>query len=136
MFDKGRMIQFLRFCTVGVGNTAVDFAVFFALTWGGMSYLPAQAVSYSAGVANSFFFNRRWTFRMAGKTRIVELARFIAVNGFSLLASAGLLYILHDANHLDLGISKIAATGVSVILNFIGSRLWVFTERPQLEIKL
>jgi len=126
--NKHRAIQFLRFCTVGVGNTAVDFAAFFLLTLGGVPYLLAQALSYAAGVVNSFLLNRKWTFRVARKANVLEVARFIIVNGLSLLVLSGLLFILHDANHMALWISKLMATGAAIAVNYMGSRLWVFTE--------
>jgi len=129
--DKYRVIQFLRFCTVGLGNTAVDFSVFFLLNMGGLPYLPAQVLSYSAGVANSYFLNRKWTFRMARKASVTEAAHFIIVNLLSLLVTAGLLAILHEVNNLDLWLCKIVATGAGVVVNFLGNRLWVFAENQK-----
>ncbi len=117
MFASYQVSRFLRFCTVGVGNTVVDFAAFLLLTLAGVPYLLAQVLSYSAGVANSFFFNRKWTFGLQGKTNIMEIARFAAVNGLSLLASSGLLFLLHDLGHSGLWLSKIAATAVSITVN-------------------
>lgn len=126
--NKNRAVQFLRFCTVGLGNTAVDFAAFFLITLGGVPYLMAQALSYAAGVVNSYILNRTWTFRVAGKATIPEAVKFSIVNGLSLLAASGLLFILHDINHLDLWLGKLAATGGGIVVNYMGSRLWVFAE--------
>ncbi|HHW45084.1 MAG TPA: GtrA family protein [Desulfotomaculum sp.] len=128
--NKHKALQFLRFCTVGLGNTVVDFTAFFLLTLGGVPYLLAQILSYSSGVANSFFLNRKWTFRVARKASIPEVVKFIIVNGLSLLISSGLLFILHDVTHLQLWLSKFAATGCGIVVNFTGSRFWVFTENP------
>jgi putative flippase GtrA len=113
---------------VGAGNTAVDFTVFFILSMAGMLYLPAQALSYTAGVVNSYFVNRIWTFRVANKVSFPEAASFLTVNCLSLLAASGFLHILYDANHLNLWFSKCIATGAGVIVNYTGSRLWVFAE--------
>lgn len=124
-------IQFLRFCTVGVANTAVDFIVFFLLNMAGAPYLPAQALSYTAGVVNSYFLNRAWTFQVARKANFPEAVSFIIVNAFSLSAASGILYILYDMNHLDLWISKCAATVAGVIVNYTGNRLWVFAENQK-----
>lgn len=131
--DKQKLFQFMRFCTVGVGNTAVDFAAFFILNLGGAPYLLAQIISYSIGVLNSYIFNRRWTFRVTGKTNIPEVTKFIAVNGLSLLITSGLIYILHDSYHVNLWTSKIAATAGGITVNYIGNRLWVFTENRSLK---
>ncbi len=123
-----RIIQFLRFCTVGLGNTTVDFTAFFLLTLAGAPYLLAQVLSYSAGIANSYFFNRKWTFSVDRKANVPEAASFIIVNCLSLLISSGMLAVLHDVNHLNLWFCKVAATGTAVIVNYLGSRLWVFAE--------
>ncbi|GIM46357.1 GtrA-like protein [Collibacillus ludicampi] len=129
--NKDSAVQFLRYCTVGVGNAAVDFTTFFLLTLGGGSYLFSQMLSYSAGVVNSFFLNRTWTFRVTRKANVLEVAKFIIVNGLSLLVSSGLLFILHDVNHLNLWLSKCMASGGGIVVNFMGSRCWVFTENQK-----
>jgi putative flippase GtrA len=116
----------MRFCTVGVGNTAVDFTAFFFLNLAGMPYMLAQVLSYSSGIVNSYYLNRKWTFRVPRKANFTEVAKFITVNGLSLLVASGLLYILHDTNHLNLWLAKIAATGIGTAVNFMGSRIWVF----------
>lgn len=132
MFDnKPKVVQFLRFCTVGLGNTVVDFSAFYLLLQGGVPYLVAQVLSYSAGVANSFILNRKWTFRVRRKTNVLEIVKFVIVNGLSLLVASGLLFILSDTHHLDLWLSKLIATGGGLMVNFMGSRLWVFTESPR-----
>lgn len=128
MFSKRGSAVLLRFCTVGLGNTAVDFTVFFLLTLGGAPFLLAQALSYGAGVVNSFIFNRKWTFRMTDSASVAELARFLTVNGLSLLISSGMLYMLQDVGHLPLWLGKFAATGGGILVNYAGSRLWVFTK--------
>lgn len=121
-------VQFLRFCTVGAGNTAVDFTVFSLLTLAGAPYLLAQALSYLAGVVNSYFLNRKWTFQVDRKASIPEAAGFLTVTGLSLLVTSGLIFLLRDAGHLNLWLSKIAATGAGVIVNFAGNRLWIFAD--------
>lgn len=116
---------------MGAGNTAVDFTVFFILNLAGVLYLPAQALSYTAGVVNSYFLNRIWTFRVARKISFSEAASFFMVNCLSLLAASGFLYILYDVNHLNLWFSKCIATGAGVLVNYTGSRLWVFAENQK-----
>jgi len=126
--NKHRAARFLRFCTVGLGNTAIDFTAFFLLTLGGIPYLLAQALAYVAGIVNSYFLNRRWTFRVVRKANALEAGSFIIVNGLSLLVSLGLLAVLHDENQLSLWLSKFIATGGGLVVNYIGNRLWVFSE--------
>ncbi|AMQ20831.1 GtrA family protein [Geobacillus sp. JS12] len=115
-----------RFVVVGVSNTAVDFVVFFLVTAAGAPAAAAQVVSYGAGMANSYIWNRRWTFQVRRKANIKEVLRFLAVNGLSLGASLGVL--LAGELFMPLWLAKMAATMAGMAVNFIGSRYWVFAE--------
>ncbi len=134
--NKQGVTQFLRFCIVGGMNTAVDFAAFFLLHSLGVPYAAAQVLSYSCGTANSFFFNRKWTFGLSHGVNMSEVIKFLVVNGASLLCSFGLLFLLYDMYQYNLWISKLVATGFGVVVNYIGSRLWVFTQKEQIRSEL
>lgn len=124
--NTSQLGQFLRFGVVGLSNTAVDFAAFFLLTWGSVPYLLAQVLAYGAGVTNSFLLNRRWTFKVGGRASLQEAVRFVMVNGVSLLVAAGCIYILHGLVSMGLWPAKVAATAGGVMVNYIGTRMWVF----------
>lgn len=133
MFNRKKLIQFTRFCMVGLGNTTIDFSVFFVLTALGTAYLPAQVISYSAGLGNSFIFNRKWTFQTRGKFAYSQLTRFIILNSLSLLISTAVLYLFHDIENRELWVGKVAATAGSVLINYLGSSRWVFP--PQASVR-
>ena len=115
-----------RFGLVGVSNTAVDFAVFFLLTAAGAKAAVAQAIAYGAGMANSYIWNRRWTFQVKRKANIKEVLRFLVVNGLSFGASLAVL--LAAERFASLWLAKLSATIAGMAVNFIGSRYWVFVE--------
>ncbi|KAF0995368.1 GtrA family protein [Geobacillus sp. TFV-3] len=118
-----------RFAIVGAGNTAVDFAVFFLLAAAGVPAAAAQVISYGAGMANSYIWNRRWTFEVKRKANIGEFLRFLVINGLSLGAS---LVVLLAAERLaPLWLGKGAATIAGMAVNFVGSRCWVFVESTE-----
>lgn len=124
---KKQMTTLIRFCTVGVGNTLIDFCVFFLLTALQVPYLIAQVCSYTSGIANSYIWNRIWTFEVAKKADKQEMIRFIAVN----LAASGMTFLLLfglQKAGLSLLISKLIATVGGMVINFIGNRLWVFRD--------
>jgi putative flippase GtrA len=125
---KEKIGTLLRFCTVGVGNTLVDFGVFFLLTSIGVPYLLAQSCSYIAGMFNSYVCNRVWTFQMKQKATIQEFFRFIIINLFSLGATVFFLYVCQQICGWPLLISKMIATFGGMMINFVGSRLWVFQQ--------
>lgn len=134
--NKQGVTQFLCFCIVGGMNTAVDFAAFFLLHFIGIPYTAAQVLSYLCGTANSFFLNRKWTFGLSHSVNMSEVVKFLVVNGASLLCSLGLLFLLYDTYQYNLWISKLVATGLGVIVNYIGSRLWVFTQKEPIREEL
>ncbi|MEC1668350.1 GtrA family protein [Bacillus mojavensis] len=114
-----------RFCTVGVGNTLIDFGVFFFLTACHIPYLPAQICSYSAGIINSYVWNRNWTFQVKRKADGKEIVRFLMIN----IAASGITFLLlylFQRGGCSLLVSKLAATIGGMMMNFIGNRIWVF----------
>jgi putative flippase GtrA len=78
----------LRFAVVGSINTAVDLALFTAMT-GLLALQPdrANAISYGCGIVTSFILNRSWTFRDARGGIAEQFTRFIVVSLASLLLS-------------------------------------------------
>ncbi len=123
-------IQFLKFNAVGLLNTLIDFAVFTLLHSLGMMNSPAQVISYSAGTANSFFWNKKVTFRDRATAQRdsgrLQLVKFIVLNLAVLGISVLLMHFLTDSFGIQVLIAKVLVTFVTVIINFFGSRMWVF----------
>ena len=123
------LAQALKFFAVGVLNTAVDLGLYFVLThWLGISAawkVGAKAISYSAGVFNSYYWNRSWTFKsraQAGTT----LIPFVIANLVGLAVNAGVmglcLNVLAWPEIVALGL----ATGITLGWNFVVSKFVVF----------
>lgn len=123
---KSRIGIFTRFCTVGMGNTFIDFTAFFLLVSIGIPYLSAQILAYLAGMTNSYIWNRLWTFQMKQRIRIQEIARFVIINLASLAIVFLTLYYMHEVRGMPLFLSKGIATVIGMLIAFIGSRYWVF----------
>ena len=65
------LVQAVKFGAVGILNTAIDLGLYYALTrWLGLGGLPvvAKSLSYSAGILNSFLWNKFWTFQSRAGT--------------------------------------------------------------------
>lgn len=117
--------QLAKFNLVGVVNTLIDFGTFILLTTLDTPYLYAQTCSYGCGVANSYIWNKYWTFETTG-LNLPEMARFIGVNLTSLAGSVLLIYLLHALLGLPLIPAKVGATLFIMVIGFIGNKLWVF----------
>ncbi|MGG0461811.1 GtrA family protein [Priestia aryabhattai] len=126
-----KWLPLIKFALVGVVNTLIDFAVYALLTTIGVNYILAQWISYSAGILNSYVMNRKWTFKKKEKSSKREVISFVIVNLITLSLTSFLLTVLYNKWGIPLLISKLLITIVSVGINFIGTKLLVFTTKKE-----
>jgi putative flippase GtrA len=132
-------LRFLRFALIGLGNTAVTFAVFNLCL--ALLHLPAAAanvIGWVAGFANSFAWNRAWTFADRRHLRVGRvLPRFALVSLAALGVSEAVLVGLHSAllssrlvdllpRTLLLNGIELAAIGCSLGVSYALSACWAF----------
>ncbi|MBC6971822.1 GtrA family protein [Bacillus sp. Xin] len=107
-------------------NTGIDIMIFTLLVMGKVPLLLAQWISYSCGVANSYLLNRQWTFQRKGKQVVKEPLKFMCVNLLSLVVVSLILSGMYDTLEQSLAVSKVTATLIGSLINYVGSRYWVF----------
>ncbi len=142
--SKERLIrvakQFSTFVLIGGVNTAIDFAVLnieVRLTGitSGFGLFVLNTISFLVAVINSYFMNKYWTFQDVTKNR--EETKFAQFIGVSLIGSginstivAGITSFIPPVFGLSatawVNTAKLLATGVSLVWNFIGYKLFVF----------
>jgi putative flippase GtrA len=132
--------QFVRFGLVGCLNTTIDLLVLNGLLWlwpgqGMARLLLANTIAYTCGALNSFFINRYWTFQRAGRPKAREGVRFllmtltaIGCNDLILWFMGNILHPGHLSVTLWANISKVAAIGGTILVTYLGMRLWVFVQ--------
>ncbi len=132
--------QFVRFGLVGCVNTTIDLLVLNCLLW----LWPTQnigrlllfnTIAYAFGAFNSFALNRYWTFQRTGRPNTREVARFvlttlaaIACNDLILWAMSRILHPAHLSPALWTNTSKVTAIGGTILVSYLGMRLWVFVQ--------
>lgn len=57
------LTQFIRFAIVGLVSNLVLFGSYSLLTLGGFGHKLAMTLLYGVGILQTFYFNRRWSFR-------------------------------------------------------------------------
>ncbi len=154
---KKSFIQLLKFVLIGASNTLIDLIVCRVLQalFGTFSaapiltyYLP-KVIGYACGIANSYFWNSRWTFREERRRDAREIVLFIAVNLVTLGLSLGLMYLFKNVCGLDTWWMRligenwftkivsgdffctVLSTGIALLVNFAGNKLLVFKKRPE-----
>jgi putative flippase GtrA len=121
--------RFARFLLVGLSNSFVSFCVFQGLLRllheGALAVSLCQLVSYTAGVAWSFFWNSRFTFRSHAPVAKQGL-RFAVVQLFMAGASSAGVALCVDVLSWAPTLSWFVIMAPVTIANFLLSRYWVF----------
>ena len=125
--------QFAKFVMVGLVNTAIDFFIYFSLTRGTDFFerhlLSANIIAFSIAATNSFFWNKKWTFRDQGKNYHVQYSKFLIVSIGGLLLSQGIFVLgVHYLKISDI-ITKLAAVAIVTFWNFALNKLWTFKNK-------
>lgn len=132
LIDKFLDATFLRFLLVGAVNTLVGTGVMFALyNLAGCGYWFSSAMNYVVGSVVSYFLNKYFTFRRAGRDP-AQLLRFAvnislcyalaygAARPLARLALSGAGEALRDNAAMLFGMCLFVA------LNYLGQRIFVF----------
>ncbi len=131
-FTVHTLVQMVKFGAVGVLNTLLTLAVIFLLTkLFRVSDYAANAAGYAVGLANSFVWNKLWTFKSGGRIARESLL-FLSVYGVCYLVQLGILALLIEVLRLHRDISQLAAMAFYIVLGFLGNKLVTFRkgERP------
>lgn len=144
---KKSIVQLLKFALIGASNTLLDLVITFALNAIFGIYYLAKIIGYACGILNSYIWNSRWTFREERRRDAREIVSFIAVNLVTLGLSLLLQWLFRDKLHLDARWLDFAgenlltqllngerfclllASGIALLVNFAGNKLFVFKKR-------
>jgi putative flippase GtrA len=127
------LVQAVKFGAVGILNTAIDLGLYFVLTrWLGLGGLPvvAKSISYTAGILNSFLWNKFWTFQSRAGTW-ATLIPFILTALVGLGINAGTLQLCLKTFHLPELVALGLATLITLFWNFVISKFIIFKESSQ-----
>jgi putative flippase GtrA len=148
--------QFKRFILVGCSNFAVSFVVFYVfynhLKLSGIFFnilgpageylesfiknLGAESLNatlanfagYSAGILNSFIWNKFWTFEAERQAK-TQFFRFLVLNLACLVLSSASLFFFTDYLNWPYLPVWIITMGIVTLVNFAVSKFWVFVNQ-------
>jgi putative flippase GtrA len=119
-------------------NTTIDLLVLNCLLWiwptqNIAKLLLFNTIAYACGALNSFFINRYWTFQRAGRPKAREGVRFLLMTLAAIGCNDLILWFMgniqnpaHLSVTLWVNISKVVAIGGTILVSYLGMRLWVF----------
>lgn len=130
-----------RFALVGAASTAIDFGLLFGLHALGLTSIVANFFSTGIAFCFSFAVNRKFTFRDAGGDPKRQLLLYFLFTFFGLwvlqplviwLVDAPLGFIRSEALHLF--VSKLLATSLTLVWNYLSYSRVVFKKHPHTEL--
>lgn len=127
--DKPYILQFIKFVIVGFSNLFIDFTIYLLLTRvAGVHYLWSNLFSFTVATVNSFFLNKKWTFRDTSRDYHKQYFKFYLVSGVGLGLNQLILFLLIESWGLYDIVAKCIAVVIVTFWNFIANRLWTFRE--------
>ncbi len=120
--------EMVKFGFVGVLNTIAGLGGFFILlNVFHIQYVVSNTIGYSLGFINSFLWNKFWTFKSGGFSRM-EVVLFFIVFIICFSIESGMLIYLKESVKLDIFWSQIIAMVVYTLLGFIGNKALTFNK--------
>ena len=133
-----KIVQFIKYCLVGVLNTLVTFGVIYLCkSFLGWNLYVCNALGYICGVINSFLCNKSWVFKSKGGYRR-EAIRFLVGFGICYLLQFWVVWMLTESEFgkIDFAILGIVISGYGIatvlgnvvytLANFVYNRMVTF----------
>src|SRR5258706_858992 len=123
-----------RFLSVGAVGRGLDFSLLTLLKLAGLPTLFANSLSFTAGLANNFTWNRLWTFNdvldVDWKKQLMQFTLVslvgLVLNNFIVLWLEAVFSSIFGGSELSYLPAKVIATGAVVFWNYFANRSWTF----------
>ena len=96
LIKNNDLIKLIRFSIVGVGNTLVNWSIFFILNAFGVYYIISNIIAYTIATINSYIWNSLWVFKYGQGLDINTSVKFFILNLVGLTVNTTIMYILVD----------------------------------------
>ena len=131
-FIKSHM-DIVTYLIFGVLTTIVNYMVYFPLyNMVGFSAVLSNAIAWVAAVVFAFLTNKPFVFKSydwSAKNVIPELVKFFGCRIASGLAESAIIFVTVDLMLWNGNLWKILTSVLVVVLNYIGSKLFVFCRK-------
>ena len=121
------LISYLFF---GVLTTGVNYLVYLpCYNWLGLGGAVSNVIAWVFAVAFAYLTNKPFVFKSfdwSAKTVIPELAKFVGCRLGSGFVETGIIFVMVDLLAWNGNVMKLVTSVLVVVLNYIGSKLFVF----------
>ena len=129
-FEVGK--QFISFGLIGGFNALLSLVIYWCCVGRGIHYFFANAIGFIITVAISYVLNNIFTFKHEGQK--IEWSMYMLIKAYASYFSTGmllnsiLLWIWNGIIGIDENLSPILNLFVTVPLNFILNKVWVYSK--------
>ena len=138
------LMQFIRFVSVGVMNTAVTlFVIFLCKSVLNINPYVSNVAGYVAGLINSFLWNRAWVFGKKNDKMRHQALKFVIGFGVCYLLQLAVIWLMMQTSLKEreyvvftftlsgYGVATIIGNIVYTIANFAYNKFVTFRERTE-----
>ncbi len=136
------LAQFGRFFAVGTLNTLIDFGILNILSRAtgiaaGFLLGGVNVPGFLITIINSYLWNKLWVFKKGSQNLFAAFPKFLAVTLVGLLTNSAIIIFFTTylapsvalAPNIALNIGKLLATVISLMVNFLGYKFFVFGKK-------
>ena len=141
--------EIIMYLIFGVLTTVVNFAVYYVMPhdenpWFTLpvfkreldvsEWLIANIVAWIAAVIFAFVVNKIFVFEDKNnsfKAVMKQIWQFVSVRILSFFLETLLMWVLIDLVHMSTGIAKIPVAVLTVVINYVASKLFIFRKKKQ-----
>jgi len=125
--------QFIKFAIVGATGTLLSLTILYCLTeFINFQYWAALPIGYFLGITNNFLLNRKFTFQRTDKPFLTQYSEYIVSMLFGAIGYTISTILLTETFRIWYFLSAVLSVGVSTIIDFSLSKIWVFRKRERM----